>query len=290
MEPRQYGPFPYSPIVDRPPLKWPNGARLAVWVIHNIEFFPLDEKVLFGAGIVPDVINWSHRDYGARVGIFRTMEAMDRLGIPGTVALNSMVCERYPQIVEHCLRRGWELMGHNETNARTLTQVPPETEGAVIEATFARIEKAAGARPRGWLSAGLTESWDTLDHLAAAGCDYVCDWVNDDQPYPMDVNGRRLISIPYSNEINDFGFFMRYGGQPGDFGAMIRREFDVLYRESGDTGKVMAVCLHPFITGVAHRIGAVESAVAYMKEHEGVWFATGSEIVDAYLQATDAAG
>lgn len=283
MKPQSYGPFPYSPIIRRPALRWPGSARLAVWVIPNIEYFPLDEKVLFGAGIVPDVLAWSHRDYGARVGIFRIMEVLDKYSIRGTVALNSLVCDAYPPIIEECQKRDWEFMGHNETNSRTLNQIPPDSERDVVMATFDRIQRATGRRPRGWLSAGLTETWSTLDHLIDAGCGYVCDWVNDDQPYMMDVGGKRIVSIPYSSEINDFGFFMRFGGQPDAFGAMIRRQFDVLYRESENSGRVMAICLHPFIIGVAHRIGALDSALEHIAGHDNVWFATGSEIVDAYL-------
>jgi hypothetical protein len=183
MEPRAYGPFPYSPITERPALKWPGGARIALWVAPNIEFFPLDEKVFMGIGIVPDVLSWSHREYGNRVGIWRIMEVLDRYGIRATVALNSEVCDACPQIVTAGVERGWEFMGHNQSNSRPLNQIDPEREGEVVSATFDRIEKATGKRPRGWLSGGLIETWNTLDHLIDAGCEYVCDWVVDDQPW-----------------------------------------------------------------------------------------------------------
>ena len=120
MEPRRYGPFPYTPITQRPEVRWPDGARLALWVAPNIEFFPLDEKVFFGAGMVPDVLAWSHRDYGARVGIFRIMEVLDKYGIRGTVALNSEVCDAYPQIIDESMKRNWEFIGHNQSNSRPL--------------------------------------------------------------------------------------------------------------------------------------------------------------------------
>ena len=155
MEPRRYGPFPYTPITERPELRWPNRARLALWIVPNIEFFPLNEKVFFGAGFLPDVLAWSVRDYGARVGIFRIMEVLDKYGIRGTVALNSDVCDAYPQIIEEAKKRSWKFMGHNQSNSRPLNQIPPETEQDVIFATFKRIEQATGARPRGWLSGGL---------------------------------------------------------------------------------------------------------------------------------------
>lgn len=285
MEPRKYGPFPYVTIRERPKITWPNGAQLALWVVPNIESFPLDEKVLFGTGLVPDIISWAPRDYGARIGVFRIMDTLSKHGIRGTVALNSDVCDAYPQIIEECVKLDWELMGHNQTNSRTLTQIDPATEGQVIKQTFDQIEQATGTRPRGWLSAALGETWNTLDHLIDAGCDYVCDWVNDDQPYLMDVDGRRLVSIPYSSETNDFGPFMRQGHTPDQFADTIRRQFDVLYEEGAESGRVMAICLHPFLTGVPHRIRALDSALDYICGHDKVWKATGSEIMDHYLKS-----
>ena len=285
MEPRVYGPFPYTPIIERPVLRWPNGARIAVWVVPNIEFFPLNEKVFFGAGFIPDVLAWSSRDYGARVGIFRMMEVMDRYGIRGTVALNSEVCDAYPQIIDEAKKRGWEFMGHNQSNSRPLNQIPPETEKAVIQGTFDRIEQATGTRPRGWLGGGVIETWNTLDYLIDAGGQYVCDWVNDDQPYLMDVDGRRLVSVPYASETNDFSAFLRWGMTPDQFADQVRRQFDVLYRESAESGRVMALSLHPFLIGVAHRIGALETALEHICGHDDVWLATGGEIMDHYLDS-----
>ena len=287
MKPRPYGPFPYTASIDRPKLSFPDGARLALWLVPNIEFFPLDQKVFFGAGFVPDVLAWSNRDYGNRVGIFRIMEVLDRHGIRATAALNSDVCDHCPRIVEEAVKRDWEFIGHNQSNSRPLNQLPPGTEGAEIAGAFDRIEKATGARPRGWLGGGLIETWDTLDHLIDAGCEYVCDWVNDDQPYTMDVDGRRLVSVPYSSETNDFGPFLRWGMSPDDFDRLLRRQFDVLYREGAASGRVMAICVHPFLIGHAHRIGALDSALGYILGHDDVWIATGGEIMDHFL-ASDA--
>ena len=116
MKPQRYGPFAYVPINRRPKISWPNGARVALWVIPNIETFPLDEPVPGGTGQAPDVINWAPRDYGNRVGVFRLMEVLAGHDVRGTVALNSEVCDDHPQIVEDALELGWEFMGHNQSN------------------------------------------------------------------------------------------------------------------------------------------------------------------------------
>ncbi len=286
MKPQRTGPFPYIPIHQRPKLTWPGNARVALWVVPNIEFFPLDEEVPFGIGINPDVLGWSKRDYGGRVGTFRVMEVLARHGIRGTVALNSEVCDAYPQIVDETMKLGWEFMGHGESNARYVDAMTPEEERRVIFSTFDRIEKYTGTRPRGWLSPGVRMTWHTLDFFAEAGCDYFCDFINDDQPYLMDAGGKGMVSIPYSSEINDLSAFLQYNRTAEEFETMIRRQFDVLYREGEESGRVMAICLHPFLIGVPHRIDALDSALEYICGHEGLWRATGSEIVDHYRAAT----
>ena len=283
MKPSRYGPFPYSPIINRPPLRWPNGAQLALWVIPNIEFFALNEKVPAAAGgssaPVPDVPTWSSRDYGNRVGVFRLMEALDRHGIRATVALNSELCAEHPQIIEEGNKRQWEWMGHCESNTRRLNEAPPGDEPRIIKNALATIERATGRRPRGWLGSGLQETWDTLDLLAAQGCEYVCDWTNDDQPYIMELDGgRTLACVPYSHEINDKPAFERFHRTADEFREMICRQFDVLYREGAKSGRVMAIALHPYLTGVPHRIGAFEAALDHISKHERVWKTTGGEI------------
>ncbi len=285
MQPRKYGPFPYVPINRRPKITWPGGARVAVWVAPNIEVFALDEKMPVGKGKIPDVMYWSLRDYGARVGVFRVMDVLSERGIRASVMLNSDVCDAYPEIIEDALKLEWEFLGHNESNTRPLNDVPPDDEQRVIHDSLARIEAATGRRPRGWLGSGVQETWNTLDFLAEEGLSYVCDWVNDDQPYMIDAGDKQMVSLPYSMEINDRPAFDRYYRSSEEFELMIRRQFDVLYREGKDSGRVMSISVHPFIIGVPHRIWALESGLDYIAGHEDVWFATGEEIVDHYLSS-----
>lgn len=285
MDARQGPPFPYSPIVDRLAWRWPNGSRLALWIIPNIEVFALHERMPAGSGNVPDVPAYGVRDYGNRVGVWRIIEVLDRYRMRATAALNSEVCDACPRIIEEGVRRGWEFMGHGESNTRRLTAVAPEDEGRVIHNALERIRRATGVRPEGWLGPGLQETWHTLAHLAAEGLAYVADWVNDDQPYFVDVGGRRLVSVPYAYEVNDKPAYETHHLTPEQFEALVRRQFDVLYRESATAARVMAIALHPYITGVPHRIDALDSALAYIAGHPGVWPATGAEIARAYREA-----
>ena len=283
MKPQRTGPFPYSPIIHRPKLVWPNKERVALWVIPNIEVFALNESVRKGVGKIPDVPSHCVRDYGARIGVWRIVEVLQHYGIRGTVALNSEVCDAYPEIIKETMRLDWEFMGHNQSNTRRLNECPAEEERGLIHDTLARIEKATGKRPAGWLSSGLQETWNTLEYLVEGGCRYVADWVNDDQPYLMNINGKQLVSIPYSFELNDIYGFVEKHRTAGEFDDMIRRQFNVLYREGASSGRVMAIAIHPYIIGMPHRIDALSSALEYICSHAGVWLATGAEIVDHYL-------
>ncbi len=289
MRPSAYGPFPYSPIIERPKLIWPDGARIALWIIPNIEFFSLMDKVPAAAGgsgaPVPDVPAWAVRDYGNRVGVFRMMKVLDRHGIRATVALNSDLCAQHPQIMREGMARGWEWMGHCQTNTMRLNAVAPEQEAGLIKTAMDEIERATGTRPKGWLGSGLQETWATLDLLADNGCTYVADWVNDEQPYRMTLEGgRSLVSVPYSYELNDKPVFEKRGHTAAQFCEMICRQFDTLYAEAGEdgSGRVMAIALHPYLTGVPHRISALDEALAYVCRHPGVWRTTGAEIAEHF--------
>ncbi|MGE3248289.1 MAG: polysaccharide deacetylase family protein [Beijerinckiaceae bacterium] len=267
--------FPYRAIVDHPPVKWPGGARIAVWVIPNIEHFHLELP-----GPLPDIRNHSRRDYGNRVGIWRLMETMAKYDVKGTVALNGEVGKYYPRIMEEAVKLDWELMGHGLTNSTLLTQMKPEEEKACI-AEVRNIIEGFGKKMHGWLGPGLSETWDTLDNLKAAGCSYVADWVNDDLPYAMN-NG--LYSIPYSIELNDMPLFNTPSIANDEFLKRICDAFDVLYEEGARGGRVMGLALHPFLIGAPSRIKVLDKALAYMRSHDKVWFARGAEIIDAYRE------
>jgi peptidoglycan/xylan/chitin deacetylase (PgdA/CDA1 family) len=290
MEPRDYGPFPYVPINDRPKLQWPNGARLAVWIIPNIEFFPLTLGIpgspYTSHAPVPSVRAWAQRDYGNRVGIWRIMDVLQKHGVRASPTMNSDICDHHPQIVKAAVELGWEILGHNETNSRWLNQMEPQEEKPSIARTLSKIGALSGKKPVGWLGAGLAETWDTLDYLADEGVQYIADWVSDDQPFFITLDdGRKLVSIPYSYEINDSPFLYTRNGTIEQFVSAIKRQFDVLYAEGARSARVMAICLHPYLIGVPHRIGGLDEAVSYIAAHDRVWFATGSEIVQAWLNS-----
>jgi allantoinase len=290
--PQQHDRFPYSAIVDRPVLRWPNGARVAVWLIPNIEHFLFDRPstsiTAATTSLVPDVLNYAWRDYGVRVGIWRMMEIMERHGFKGTVALNADVCKHYPRIIEAGNKLGWEWMGHGVNNSILINKQEEREERALIADVVGLITKGTGKKPRGWLGPALSESFRTLDILAENGIEYVGDWTNDDQPYPMKVASGSMHSMPYSIEINDIPAFLGLHQSPADFGRMIRDQFDVLYEDGATTGRVMSICLHPFLIGHPHRSKYLDEALKHIASRQDVWITTGASILDAYKAATKA--
>lgn len=274
-------------IFERKSFAWPGNNTLAVWIAPNVEVWNHDSPAGIGVSpnvgnIVPDVINYAWREYGIRVGLWRIADVLDAAGVRATVALNSAVCETFPKAIEEMKKRGWEFMGHGITNSESLAGLNLEKEKEVIRTVLKTIEQSTGRKPQGWLGPGLTETYNTLDILAEEGVTYCGDWNNDDQPYPMKVKKGKLFSIPYCMEINDISLFIRKGYTGDQYYRSVIDQFDTLYADSKKQPKVMGIPLHPMITGQPLRINYLHRAIAYIKKHEQVWFATGSEIIDAY--------
>lgn len=277
--------YPYSPIIERPPLKWPGGARVALWICPNIECFHIDKPIARGDDShLPDIQGYSLRDYGARVGVFRLMDVLDKYGIRASAVLNTDVCEQYPAIVREGKKRDWEWLGHGVTNHLRMHDYPEDKEREMIRQVKEMITAAVGKAPKGWLSPGLAETFSSPDHLAAEGFEYLCDWSCDDQPVPMRVRPGRMVVLPVHSTISDIVLFLRSNCTPEDYLRIIRDQFDTLYEEGGANGRIMALPLHPFIIGLPFRIRYLEKILEYICGHEGVWLATGSEIANWYYE------
>ena len=281
---------PYSAIVDRPPLVLPGGARMVVWTIVNVEDWgierPMPRTVLpppMGAPLLPDLPNWAWHEYGMRVGFWRLFDCLQKFGVTPTLAINGAVCRSYPRIAQAAKDAGWEFMGHG------WLQTPMhkvEDQRTSIADTIEAIRALSGKAPRGWESPGLTETFDTIDHLAEAGIEYVADWVLDDQPVRINTAHGPIVSVPYTVEMNDIAM-MALQNHPSE--EWLRRgvdQFDRLYAEGEKSMRVMAISVHPYITGVPHRIGYLEKLYEYIRQRPGVKLWTGEQILDWYVRAS----
>ncbi|UCE31379.1 MAG: polysaccharide deacetylase family protein [Burkholderiales bacterium] len=282
--------YDWSPLPTRRPVRWPGGARMALWVVTALEWFPLDMKgqPFKPPGAMqtayPDLRHYTLRDYGNRVGIFRIMQALERHGIRGSAAVNAAVAVRYPSLVEACNSRGWEIVANGlDMDHLHHGGLEADEERRWITQSLDILRQAAAGPVRGWLSPAKSESRATLDLLAEAGIEYVCDWVNDDMPYPMRAASGALHAMPHPVDIDDYTILVQNHHTEDDFRDQLCDQFDMLYRESApDNGRVMAISLHPWVIGQPYRIGSLEQALAHIMRHRGVWPATGAEILEAW--------
>jgi peptidoglycan/xylan/chitin deacetylase (PgdA/CDA1 family) len=279
--------YDYSPIIERAPLALPNGARVAFWVGLNVEHYQVDKPStsIFGgtAALQPDPLNYGWRDYAPRVGIWRMMDVLDKYRIRASVLLNSDVCERYPQIIREGNKRGWVWLAHGKNNSIVEAGMSADEERAYLADVVQTIERSTGRRPKGWLGPALTETFNTPEILAALGLSYLLDWCSDDQPFPLKVKAGRMISVPYSIEMNDVSLFVGKSLSGPDFAQMVMDQFDVLYEEGERNGRVMCLALHPFIISQPFRHKYLDKVLEYIAGHDRVWLTTSDEIAEWYF-------
>jgi peptidoglycan/xylan/chitin deacetylase (PgdA/CDA1 family) len=276
--------YDYSPIVGRPKLAWPNGARLAFYIGLNIEHFEVDKPAtsIFGAtsSFVPDPLNYGWRDYGVRVGIWRMIDALDKYGMRASVLLNADVCEHYPQIIEAGRKRNWAWLAHGKNNSIFQAGMKVEDEQKYLKHVVDTITESTGQAIKGWLGPALTETFETPRLLKELGLTYILDWCADDQPFALNIPG--MMSVPYSLEVNDITMCVGKSQSGEEFCQMIIDQFDQLYRDSEQSGRVMALCLHPFVSNQPHRQKYLERALEYISRHHSVWLTTSDEIAAHY--------
>jgi allantoinase len=277
----------FSPIEGRPPLKLPDGLRLIVWPLMSLENWdisrPMARMVITppqGQPMQPDHPNWSWHEYGMRVGFWRIKRVFERLKVTPTVTLNGTACDVYPQVIRAAADAGWEL------NAHGYHQIPMhklEDQRGEINKAIDTIEKFWGRRPRGWFGPGLTQTFDTLDYLSEAGIEYIGDWVLDDEPVTLKTRHKPVVALPYNFELHDI-VMMNLEHHASDlFHRRAMDHFNVLYAESAERAKFLAIAVHPYLSGQPHRIGHVERTFEEMLSKPGVACWDGEKILDWYL-------
>ena len=279
-----HGRFDYQAITRRAPYRWPNGAGLAVYLAFNLEHFAFGEGL--GANIgpaspQPDVLNYSWREYGNRVGAWRCLELFDSLGLPAAALINTSLYDHCPKLVAACVARGDELVGHGHSNAERQAAMDEAGERALLQGCRDRIQKESGQSPAGWLSPWISESLHTPDLLAETGYGYTLNWCHDDQPLPMRTrSGQPLWAVPYPQELNDIPMIIARQLYGKDFAQMIIDQLDEMLDQSrapGSAPLVMGLALHPYIVGQPYRLRHLRRAlqhVAAARDRGEVWVTT----------------
>jgi peptidoglycan/xylan/chitin deacetylase (PgdA/CDA1 family) len=284
--------YPVRHLPDAPRFVWPDNARIALTVTVVLDHWELvpptgadapDPRIVSPLGkFHPDWLTWSHRQYGARVGIFRILEVLDRFGLTPSVALGAAAAARYPELVDECLRRGACFLAHGTHASRRITARMSEAEERDFIATSqAAIADATGSTPQGWLGQDFNESARTPALLAEAGFAYTLDWAADDRPFLLGPYGRRhLLALPPQPEWNDLECMALRHVTPPVWRDGIIEAFTVLHEEGGG---VCNLTLHPFVAGQAHRIRYLHDALSHILGKGRIWHATTDDVARAAL-------
>lgn len=292
--------YDFVPLPQRAPLHWPDGKRLAVMLTTNLEYwdtvreseapyYPGGPGIVGGTlpGNVYDNPNYTWREYGQRVGVWRMFDVFDAAGVPSSCTMNAKMGIERRAVVDAALERGWEILAHNYVQSDLLTDFyfDEAAERDVIRNTLRVYEEVCGKPARGWLSSSLRTTMNTVDILAEEGLLFTTDLLNDDQPYMLKTrSGKPMVSVSYTSEVNDFTVFMRQGMDVDGAFRVFKEQFDCLYAESEKSARFMNVGLHPHVIGQPFRIRALKDFIDYAKDHDDVWFATREEIAEWYLQ------
>jgi allantoinase len=282
---KRHARYDYSALPSRPVFDWPNGRRLAVYIGLNLETFAFGEGL--GAALAPkieepDVLNYGWRDWGNRVGAWRMLDLFESLRLPASVLVNSALCDEAPELVAAFAARGDEVVAHGRSNAERQGALAEPQERALIQEATRRLEAATGRRPGGWLGPWISESAVTPDLLAEAGYRYVLDWSMDDQPIFLDARGgRRILAVPYPQELNDIPAIVARHASGAEFADMIVDSFDEMLEQSHSAPLVMGIALHPYIVGQPHRLRPLRRALQHIAgQRERIWVTTAGAIAE----------
>ena len=283
-DPNLYDFWPYE---GRPNIVWPDGKKLAFWIAPNIEYYeftppPNAQRQPWPRGN-PDVVAYSQRSWGNTVGHWRLMDLLDTYDLRGSISLSIGLVDHHPEIIEAVAARKWEFFSHGIYNTRYSYGMSPEQELAVLKDSIETVERATGERIRGYLAPALTHTERTLDLIAENDFWYTCDLFQDDQPQPIKTKTGKLVSMPYSLEVNDVIAYSVQGWSPARYTEVLIRHFDQLLEEGARSGTVMCIPLHAYLVSQPHRLGPFEDVLKHICAHrDDVWFATGAEIAEYY--------
>jgi peptidoglycan/xylan/chitin deacetylase (PgdA/CDA1 family) len=283
---RHHGRYDYLPITARAAFAWPGDKRLAVYVALNLEHYAFGEGLT--ESLVPaldahDVLNYSWREYGNRVGAWRLLELFSKLELPASVLVNSALYDHCPQLVAAFRARGDEIGAHGRTNSEAQSALSEADERALIAEVTAALHRHEGAPPAGWLGPWIAETPRTPDLLHEAGYRYVLDWCADDQPIWLATRNGRLLAVPYPQELNDSNAIVARHMSASDFADMIVDQFDEMREQGRAAPLVMGIALHAYIAGQPFRLRHLHRALAHIAAHrDAVWIATAGDIARHY--------
>ena len=272
-----YGPEPPNP-------RWPNGARIAVSFVLNIEAGG-ENNVLHGdpasETFLSEIVNAqpfadrhlsmeSLYEYGSRAGVWRVLRLFADRGLPLTAFAVARALQANPTIAPALVEAGHEIAGHG-LRWISYQDVDIETERAHMAEAVRIITDLCGAPPLGWYTGRDSPNTRRLV-VEHGGFLYDSDSYADDLPAWVSVDGQPHLVVPYTLDTNDMRFATPQGFNSGEqFFAYCRDAFDVLYAEGESRPKMLSIGLHARIIGRPGRFAALEHLVDHIGAHDDVW-------------------
>ncbi|MET3794818.1 polysaccharide deacetylase family protein [Aquamicrobium terrae] len=283
---------PFTLSSMQPRLTPPDGKPFIIHVVVNIEYWPYDQLTPrtivippHGRSHVPDLPNFCWSEYGNRCGMPRLLELFGDRRLPVSASINASVIDVYPELARQVLDAGWEFVGHG-MHQRALSA--EANEGDLIRAALDRLEAFTGKRPRGWMSPGWSETFETLDHLSDNGIEYVCQWVIDDIPTRLVTRNGPVVSLPYGLDLNDSVVYAIEKQSSSEMRLRMLETIRTFAREIDrhEQPRVLTIPLHPHLSGVAHRINFLAEIIDTLAARSDTVFMNGSQLLDWYLSAS----
>ncbi|WP_339693568.1 polysaccharide deacetylase family protein [uncultured Parasphingorhabdus sp.] len=282
--------YPYSNFFERKPLQWFNAKKLLIWPVISLEYFPMvpSDDPFRAPGHMqtayPDYRHYTAREYGTRIGIYRLLGAFEKVGAKISVATNSVIAERYPELIADILSGGHEIIAHStDMNGTIAGGMDEADEKTLIMESLTALEKATGARPRGWLSIARSQSFNTAKLLTEAGVDYMCDWANDELPYTFQTQAGPISNLPLNHELSDRQIINVQQQSVDSYAQQMTDAADWLLGEADKFGgRMLPMHLTPYIMGLPYRISAFEKLIADFADRPDIGFARGDTIIDSW--------
>ncbi|BBX74463.1 polysaccharide deacetylase family protein [Mycobacterium shinjukuense] len=280
--------------MSQPNSFWPNAARLAVTVSMQFEAGgqpisgaggPITEPILQG---YPDLGQNSFYEYGAREGVPRILDLMDKHDIKMSSFMIGDAVRRHPQVAAEIVRRGHEAGAHGRSWQRQY-HLDRDAEKVWIADSVQAIEEVTGFRPVGYNNYWIRPSINTLEILQELGFTYHIDDLSADEPFLQRINGQPFATVPYSVHLNDIASFDFPGFSPADYEQQLVDEFDQLYEEGAHRRRMMVIGLHERLSGHASRVRVLDRVLTRLREHDDVWWARKDEIASWTLANPDTA-
>lgn len=283
-------------------IDWPNGARIALSIVVNVEegsemtvargdrgMEPVDELGIHVKSPIRNYGNESNYLYGIKAGAPRVVELLRRYGVMASWTVAAMSLETHPELARAIADLGHEPVSHGWRWVHQFKMSEAE-EAQFIDRAVSSIEKSTGTRPYGWLSRYLHTD-RTRRLLIEHGFEYHMDDYSGDVPFwdRETVPGKPIVVVPYQLDTNDMKMWTDPSLTPRAWLDYATQCFDQLYRE-GDAGnaKMMSLGLHLRIIGRPGRIWALEEFLRHVTGRGGAWIATRREIAQHFAKVCPA--